>query len=390
MIPYIKYNNVNWIDGMKITKAHFVDEENACIDRIRDNAAIFINSYNYGLLKPVPGKERSLDFTVEPDKNNLIRVKLYECRAITPSGSRIEIHPEILNVKTDNGPCMQVELNYTGTVSKILFLVISVDPYHKNVIGIQDTGENPPRLPYTSPRYALNILSEEDISRVNSGLFHITIGKLKVANNLVEVVDKYIPPCNSIMSHPELVGIYDDLNSFLSQFEKDVTRIITEIYRKDQKGVLPQCVLYLCESIMMYLSVNIPVFRHIASGLPPVYMIQFFSSLARVIKNCIDVKTGSGKEQMLTYFKDWIIEIKQGEFDAIVTDMMNVLYEHDDIQQSMENLVMFVKVISTVFNKLSKLDYIGDKKQAVIAHSYKQADAEDAKPAEPKKRSYTL
>src|SRR5687767_9880099 len=103
MLPYIKYNNVNWVDGMKITKDHFVSQENAYQDKIRDSTGIFLHSYNYGLLQPSPGKEKSIDFSVDTDRNNVIRVNLYECRAITRSGSRIELYPEIFNTG-DKGP----------------------------------------------------------------------------------------------------------------------------------------------------------------------------------------------------------------------------------------------------------------------------------------------
>src|ERR1700741_5399872 len=91
MLPNFKYFNVNWVDGMKLTRGHFSDQENAFIDRLRDVAAINLTSYNYGLLNPAPGSSKSIDHVVDVDRATLLRVKVNECRAITPGGARIEI-----------------------------------------------------------------------------------------------------------------------------------------------------------------------------------------------------------------------------------------------------------------------------------------------------------
>ncbi len=52
----LKYPNVNWVNGMKIRKEHFIQQENAFDDKLKDVTACFLNGYNYGLL-PIWGKE---------------------------------------------------------------------------------------------------------------------------------------------------------------------------------------------------------------------------------------------------------------------------------------------------------------------------------------------
>ena len=37
MLPEIKYLSVNWIDGMKVNKNHFIQLENALNDQLRDS-----------------------------------------------------------------------------------------------------------------------------------------------------------------------------------------------------------------------------------------------------------------------------------------------------------------------------------------------------------------
>src|ERR1700733_8442480 len=123
MLPPLKYYNVNWVDGMKLTRNHFLDQENAFVERMRDSLGIYLTSYNYGLLSPEPGSTNSLQHTADVDRATFLRVKVTQCRAITPSGARIEIlanHPFKQN--------LVAEYNLSGsTHGKLLYIVISVN-----------------------------------------------------------------------------------------------------------------------------------------------------------------------------------------------------------------------------------------------------------------------
>src|SRR4051812_26448430 len=98
MLPKLQYHLTNWVDGMKITRQHFVDSENALIDSLRDAQASSLSAFNYGLLHPMPGEKSSLDCTASATQSSSFRVVVASCRAITAGGCRIEIipglHPE--------------------------------------------------------------------------------------------------------------------------------------------------------------------------------------------------------------------------------------------------------------------------------------------------------
>ena len=74
MQPEIKYFPVNWVDGMKISEAHFNHLQSFTIDNVRDAIAFGITNYNYGLLQPAPGEKTSLDIAIGFDQSKLIRV----------------------------------------------------------------------------------------------------------------------------------------------------------------------------------------------------------------------------------------------------------------------------------------------------------------------------
>jgi len=211
MLPSLKYFNVNWVDGMKLTKTHFADQENAFNERIRDVAGVFITSYNYGLLSPAPGSAKSIDQVVDVDRATLLRVRVNECRAITPSGARIEILANNPLSQNKAAGALLAEYNLSGTThGTFLYVVISVNPFAKTPLGEPDANENPPRYPYTDFKYEINIIAAEDVNLITNGAHHITIAKLKVVGNGVEVIDKYIPPCAKVANHHDLLEIYHD------------------------------------------------------------------------------------------------------------------------------------------------------------------------------------
>lgn len=387
MLPTIKYFNVNWVDGMKLTKGHFSDQENAFTDRLRDVAGIYLTSYNYGLLDPAPGTAKSIDHSVDVDKATLLRVKINECRAITPGGARIEISAANPLSQSKQSAALTAEYNLSGsTHGTSLYIVLSVNPFAKSPLGEPDAEENPPRYPFSDYKYQINVLPAEEINLVANGVYHITIGKLKIVGNGVEIIEKYIPPCAKVSNHKDLVDIYQDLDKMLSRLESDSTLIVQKIYRKDQQNPLAKSVLFFSENMLRHLSTNIHHFRWFVPEMPPIFMVEFFASFARLLKNTLDMKAGTGKEEMLNYFKDWIVEINQGEFEGIVDQLVNIEYNHMDINESIEKIEAFSVTLSTVMNKLSKLDYIGDKKKTDVIVTSRGADVVET----PKKRSFLL
>jgi len=201
------------------------------------------------------------------------------------------------------------------------------------------------------------------------------IGRVDIRGNNCEVVEEYIPPCASIRGHDELIEIYNQLDNVLAKMENNCVAIIQKIYKKDQSNDLAKSVLYFVESIAHFYSTTTTRFRWIVGQEPPLFMFDHFASLARLVKNTLDQKTGAGREQLLTYFKDWIVEVNQGEFELVVEDLINLQYNHNDMSDALAVLQSFTVTLNLVLNKLAKLDYIGDKKAASMIVTTQEAQA---------------
>jgi ABC-type lipoprotein export system ATPase subunit len=98
---------------------------------------------------------------------------------------------------------------------------------------------------------------------------------------------------------------------------------------------------------------------------PPAAMFAAISNLARVMKNSIDMRTGSGKDELMNYLTEWC-ELKQGELETMLGNLSNTNFDNNDINRNISDIIAFVKVTLRLFETLSKLEFIGKRKEGGI------------------------
>lgn len=86
MHPNLRKASVNWIDGMKVNKSHFQQTEHWIADHLKDNIALSLTDYNYGLLPSSEEVDNSLDYQIEVEQTQFVKITLFSCRAITRGG----------------------------------------------------------------------------------------------------------------------------------------------------------------------------------------------------------------------------------------------------------------------------------------------------------------
>jgi hypothetical protein len=362
----MKYNHVNWVDGMKINKNHFVSIENVGIDMIKDAIACGLNEYNYGLLPSYNEKGSPLKIVMTIDNQKTLRVKIFECRAITPGGARIEIIENGSDVQGFVVPFPENSYELTeSNEDRILFVALAVDPFSRVPFGNADPSEEPPRYPFSLPAYRVHIIPETQLTNQEMGPCFLLIGKIKIADQRPELIKEYIPPCATVQSFNMLVRAHAEFDKFFGQMELDVLKILNKINEKEQSNVLARVVAHLSENMLYFLSTGILEFRWKIINQPPLFMFEYIARLARLIKNTIDSNAGEAKEDLLNYFTDWC-NLKQGEFEKTLINTVNFQYDHSNSYNTLVSMMNFTDVIATLFNKLSILEYIGKKKDTNI------------------------
>src|SRR5688500_12885544 len=77
------YLPVNWKDGMKINKSHFIAQQNAFTYQLAHHTGTLINEYNYGLLPPLSNNGNAIKLFLSIDNQQQVHLRLQQCLAIT-------------------------------------------------------------------------------------------------------------------------------------------------------------------------------------------------------------------------------------------------------------------------------------------------------------------
>ena len=371
MIEKLNHFPVNWIDGMKINKSHFLDVQNFVSDSIRDSVGIHTSMMNYGLLPVADPIKMSLII----DNHKLLRIKVEECHAITPNGSRIDIGTsESLSLSI---PYPEAVRELKENENAVLLACISVNHFKRTPYGEPDPEENPPRYPYTHPEYSLNLIPEDELKNtIGFGANYLTIGKILVNAGESKIDDNYIPPSISVSSHQKLQDLYTEIDRFYGQIELYAVQIAQKIHAKKQSNDLAVMMEMMSDKTLNYLGMEINRLRWMSPHTPPANMLLSVVALARVLKNFIDARSGAGKEELLNYFAEWC-NVSQGDFEVIFSETINTDYNHNQMDKVIGKITRFMKTLEDLFSILSRLDYIGKKRDGSIFVS-ENTDERDA------------
>ena len=367
-----KYLPVNWIDGMKINKNHFIEQDHAFTDGLQEMVSLNISPLRFGVLPASSAGENSFSVKISLDNQDSLRVSVLSCQAITIGGARISI-PLAPGAGEQAG---ETAINKTfpfaaaGSESA-WWIFLLVNPFERQPVGSPDLSENPPRLPFVVPVYNLKLVSESNYRQYANHPYAMPIGRVAVNGNDIRVEDNYIPPCINVSAHPDLLALLGELDKYLADLEMYASQIVQKIYVKKQQNEISELVMFLCDRVMLYLGQAITGIRWKMAYEPPVEMFICIATLARVMKNAIDLRIGSGKEELMTYLSEWCAgadgqPLKQGELETMLGNMANASFTNNDIDRNIRQVAVFVKTTLRLFETLSKLEFIGKRKESGI------------------------
>lgn len=350
------YYPVNWVDGMKINRSHFMEQEKAFVYQTARAAGSMLNRLNYGLL--VSARDERLKLFVSVDQQQQVQVRIQHCRAITMGGYYIEFGEDsVLGAPAPLGHLQQR--------AAVWYVVLTINPYRRVPHGLANPAESPARLPNTLPLYTIDLLAEGELAKHTIGEFQLVVGRLLLDEQRLSVDDTYVPPCASIASHAELLEAHASLEEFFSRLESYSLQIMQKILQKKQNNELSVIVVQLCERILGYTATVLSEWKAVGVEQPPVFLVTRTAALARLLKNGLDIWLGAGKEELVNYFTDWC-NFSQGQLEAAIAGMSELMYDHLDVAASLKQIRSFTNTIAQLFHQLARLEYIGKRKEAGI------------------------
>ena len=359
MYNHLTYLPVNWIDGMKISKDHFIAQDSAMTNLIHISTALNLSPVRYGIL---PASDGGIRTVLSVDNQNALSVTVLQCKAVTLGG--VTIHIPLAGAAENNTVSASFPFSLSGSASTY-HVVLIVQPFNRQPVGNPAMSENPPRYPFAVQEYQIEVVDDARYRQFANHPHALTIGRVLLDANAVRIDEDYIPPCLSVNAHPDLLQLQAELDQFLGALELRCSQIVQKIFRKSQQNDLSELALFLCDRIMLQLGQSLTLLRRISAFDPPVLLFANISSLARVMKNTIDLRIGSGKDELMTYLSEWC-ELNQGELESMLTSVANLSYNHNNINESIGPIIRFAKVISKLFETLSNLEFIGKRKETGI------------------------
>jgi hypothetical protein len=360
----IEHQLVNWVDGMKISKAHFQQTEDYFMDCLCDNIATRLNHYNYGLLPSSRVKATSGEFEINEQFNHRVEIKLHRCHAITSGGYRICYEPEgsefmMCDFSIDKEEKLKPEETHIWDV------ILGVNPFNRVPAGLPDADENPPRHPNVGPSCQLTVLPSGQANPERMGMYHLIIGRIRYKNNCIEVDNNYIPPCTSMSSHRDLLEYYEKFSGYISRIETASRNIIAKVQNQQKSSTIAININQVCKEIMRYISMVYFMYRNTGRTMEPLRVVNYFSSLAHICISVFSFLNKQEKEELLKYFYEWN-DVTPGTFEDILAETAGIIYNHNNIRESMITVEQFLNIFSELWMNLGKLEYIGQSKDNVI------------------------
>lgn len=359
MIKPLRFKSINWVNGMKLSSDHFTLNDLYLQDFVRDAVSLNLNNSNYGFLPPFAGYKSSHDIEIIEKATNHIEVRVRYCNAVTPEGCHIDI-PQAEH--TD----MLVHNHYFGQSDPRNYaILLVVSPFNRVPAGIPNPEESPIRYPELSKSYSIAVLPESEVSSQSTDSYFLTIGQVYYENGRLLINHGYIPPSSTITSHPTLIRYYESLSILLNDMQLACFKIIDKTGGRDNITPLGKNIRLISEKIVDYIAGLFYEYRNLAHRQPPVVMVGYFSSLAHIFFTAIKLIDPREREELLKYFYEWK-DVTPGNFEELLAKTIELVYDHKQISHSMLMVSEFMNVMVALWNKLSGLEYIGQRKENIV------------------------
>ncbi len=358
MIEDIKNFKVNWIDGMKISKEHFLQLQAYVHDTMKDTSSVQMGKHDYGFISSYLSE--SQEFLVNIDAHKNLKVAIKKLRAITPNGNRIEITSQTPNIKEE---ITIDELENSDFESG--YVLLNCTNQESVAFGEQNAKEVPPRHPFITQKYFISFAKASELETSGVAPNQVPIAKIIKDGNALTVSQSYTPPSKSLSADESLVNFYNTIETFLKTTERHAIQIAQKIKSKDNDNSISDTLFNAVDKIYTYLAQEITHIKLDEYDMTPRKLLGVVISFARLFKNAVDVAPSQNKELLFNYFAEWT-DLKGGDYEKLFTTVINQVYKHHDIEENIIIVEDFITVIDKLFTLLTQIDYIGKRRDMGI------------------------
>ncbi len=367
---------VNWQDCMNVSSLHFKQTENFFLSYVSEVLKLSLTPGIYGLL---PSSEINLDdrIRISEQANGSIAVEVLYCYAVTPSGIVIKYNSEVDGYRLNTilkDPSKESKYN---TKEKLWNIILSAEAYNRIPSGELDPMETPPRKPNADFSYTLTAVPTDGSTQRIKG-HSLVIGRIQESSEHYEIARDYIPACITMSGTPALKGYYRNFYELLQSLMRNSKSILSKINSSAKNQTLSFNISLLSKELLRYSSGIYFDFKNNGQNESPIKTVNHFSSLANTIYVSLSFFKESEKEELLKYFYEWT-DITPGAFEELLTDMIDLEYDHENLRTVMLQVERFLTVFSQLWVKLCQLEFIGKHKENIVVSERIQTESRELK-----------
>ena len=335
---------INWEDGMKINKSHFIHVDQYNQQQRQKANALQVKSYNFGFCKGAQTTDRNL---IRIEDDNLVVESL---RLLFPSGLLAEFD-QYDNLRFD----LNKAIDGADNEPRKIVIAISCDPKQAHPVGNPFPAELPPRLPFLSLKPEF-VVMKADQTLFSSNL--LPICRIDCASSRFKIDEDYLPPCAHVTAHHGLSHRYDDIVNSLGQIALDATEVIQKARVKKRHGeinALASHTIYLLEKIVFYLAENIQAARTINKEDSPIKIFLCLNNLGRIIMTGLRCLKSVDKEALLRYYESHV-GLTAHQFENDIRELGQLEYRHTQLNNSFDQADKYINTLRTFTSRAVDLE----------------------------------
>ncbi|PRZ00198.1 hypothetical protein BY457_10622 [Marinilabilia salmonicolor] len=367
---------VNWQDCMNVSALHFRQTEDFFLNYISNAFKLSLLPGVYGFI-PSSGFDLEQMIRISGKADDSINIEVLFCNAITPSGILLKYNSEADGYKLNAGFKGGKEENKYPSKIQFWNIILTAEPFKRSPAGELDPMETPPRQPDVDFSYSLAIAPSFGSEMKIKG-HSLIIGRIRKSSQHYEIDHNYIPACITMGVNEALKSYYHQFSDLLHSLIRNSKTILSKIYNSGREQVLAYNIGLVCKEVLRFSSGIYFDFKNNGLKEAPLKTVNYFSSLAHTLYVSLSFFKESDKEELLKYFYEWS-DVTPGSFEEILTDMVDLDYDPENLRTVMLQVEVFLRVLSELWGKLSQLEFIGKHKENIVVSERIQMTGKESK-----------
>lgn len=351
-----QYKFVNWVNGMKINKNHFIQEQNAVIYSQMILIKSLITQYSFGIYRVSEEDGLILEKSIN---NNICHLEIKKLNGITANGNILQIDSSIsFDIKMP-------EIENENIERKEFYVILKSNPFEKVVAGPIPEYESPPRYPFVESEISAYIIPQEQ--EIANDVFSelLIIDKIIFKDGKFEFDNKYIAPSFRMSSNKNLIDLVNKIFSQLKNIQEYIFQINNKIISDSSHTNIAKTTNHLLNNIIYPIELVITELKIQKYEIPVVQLVSGIMNIAMRYNNLLRICSPKDKEEYINYMSSWI-NLSTGEYESILDKFKTHKYNHNRIDESIQLIFDFLDLHELLLSKISGLSFIGKKKDTNI------------------------